>query len=181
MNRPRLIRGLRIAWTVGCGILCVLLVVLCVRSYWGSQVVGVPVGQKKLIVKSFLGGLLFSWEQRFGKQIATRWAYSGRSLNDINDETQMIARRTQMMMAPKGRYIALSPIERDRTFVFGWNTNDYFTQLWVPHWFLIIPLGIIAVTPVTPWTRLKFSLRTLLIATTLIAVLLGLVMWSIAR
>jgi hypothetical protein len=34
MDRPRLIRGLRIAWTVGCGILCVLLIALWVRSYW---------------------------------------------------------------------------------------------------------------------------------------------------
>ena len=33
MNRPRLIRGLRIAWSVWWGILCVLLVVLWVRSY----------------------------------------------------------------------------------------------------------------------------------------------------
>jgi hypothetical protein len=34
MDRPRLIRGLRIAWRVAWGILCVLLVVLWVRSYW---------------------------------------------------------------------------------------------------------------------------------------------------
>ena len=27
-------RKLRIAWSVGCGILCVLLIVLWVRSYW---------------------------------------------------------------------------------------------------------------------------------------------------
>ena len=34
MDRPRLIRGLRIAWSVVCGILGVLLIVLWVRSYW---------------------------------------------------------------------------------------------------------------------------------------------------
>src|SRR5262245_28132824 len=34
MDRPRLIRGLRIAWSVWWGIVCVLLVVLWVRSYW---------------------------------------------------------------------------------------------------------------------------------------------------
>jgi hypothetical protein len=32
MVRPRLIRGLRIAWSVVCGILCVLLIALWVRS-----------------------------------------------------------------------------------------------------------------------------------------------------
>src|SRR5215470_10879815 len=33
MNRPRLIRGLRIAWNIWWGILCVLLIWLWVRSY----------------------------------------------------------------------------------------------------------------------------------------------------
>src|SRR5262245_37831314 len=34
MDRPRLTRGLRIAWSVWWGILCVLLVVLWMRSYY---------------------------------------------------------------------------------------------------------------------------------------------------
>src|SRR5262245_58194231 len=34
MDRPRLIRGLRIAWSVWWGILCVLLIVMWVRSYY---------------------------------------------------------------------------------------------------------------------------------------------------
>src|SRR5262245_40774927 len=41
MDRPRLIRGLRIAWSVWWGILCVLLVVLWVRSYWWRDEFGV--------------------------------------------------------------------------------------------------------------------------------------------
>src|SRR5262245_49064069 len=43
MDRPRLLRGLRIAWSVMCGILCVLLVVLWVRSYWWIDGMGGPV------------------------------------------------------------------------------------------------------------------------------------------
>src|SRR4051794_21664600 len=34
MNRPRLLRGLRITWTAICGIACILLIGLWVRSYW---------------------------------------------------------------------------------------------------------------------------------------------------
>src|SRR5262245_46484708 len=34
MNRQRLFRTLRIAWSVAFGILCLLLIVLWVRSYW---------------------------------------------------------------------------------------------------------------------------------------------------
>jgi hypothetical protein len=43
-----------------------------------------------------------------------------------------------------------------------------------PHWFLALTTGAIATIPWKPW---KFSLRTLLIATTLVAVVLGLIVW----
>src|SRR5262245_34901426 len=37
MNRPKLIRSLRIAWSVAWGLLAVLLCVLWVRSYWWRE------------------------------------------------------------------------------------------------------------------------------------------------
>jgi hypothetical protein len=42
MNRPRLIRGLRITWTVFCGSACVVLVVL-----WGLVAICVRMMEKK--------------------------------------------------------------------------------------------------------------------------------------
>ena len=42
MTRPRLIRGLRIAWNVVFGILCLLLIVLWVRSYWRYDLLSLP-------------------------------------------------------------------------------------------------------------------------------------------
>ena len=47
----------------------------------------------------------------------------------------------------------------------------------VPHWFL---LGIVATLAPVPWIHWskRFSLRTLLIATTLVAVVLGLVVYA---
>ena len=50
----------------------------------------------------------------------------------------------------------------------------------VPDWFFI---GVAAVLSAAPWIRWsnRFSLRTLLITTTVVAVLLGLVVWSINR
>jgi hypothetical protein len=48
-------------------------------------------------------------------------------------------------------------------------------QLQLPHW-LILPVFVVgAATSVFPLIRWRFSLRTLLIATTLVAVVLGLV------
>jgi hypothetical protein len=45
----------------------------------------------------------------------------------------------------------------------------------LPHWFVALLFAALAALP---WIRPTFSLRTLLIATTLIAVLLGLVAWA---
>jgi hypothetical protein len=44
----------------------------------------------------------------------------------------------------------------------------------VPHWLLVVTSGLMAAMPWLPW---RFSLRTLLIATTLVAVVLGLIVW----
>jgi hypothetical protein len=45
----------------------------------------------------------------------------------------------------------------------------------IPYWLPVLLIGTLSALPWLPWT---FSLRTLLIATTLSAVLLGLVVWS---
>ena len=45
-------------------------------------------------------------------------------------------------------------------------------HLIVPHWFLVLTTGAIAGLPLVRW---RFSLRTLLIATTLVAMVLGLI------
>jgi hypothetical protein len=47
--------------------------------------------------------------------------------------------------------------------------------LMFPHWFLVL---LSAAFATAPWIRWRFSLRTLLIATTLVAVVLGLIVWA---
>src|SRR5690349_10130896 len=39
MNRPRLIRGIKIAWSAFCGLAVVLMIVLWMRSYRGCDVI----------------------------------------------------------------------------------------------------------------------------------------------
>jgi|tagenome__1003787_1003787.scaffolds.fasta_scaffold20707841_3 hypothetical protein len=60
-------------------------------------------------------------------------------------------------------------------FAFSLDTHDSVT-LDFPHWFLV---ALLAAFSAIPWVRWRFSLRTLLIATTLVAVVLGLIVWSI--
>ncbi len=45
----------------------------------------------------------------------------------------------------------------------------------MPHWFLLVTCGVASVIP---WISYRFSLRTLLIATTLVAIVLGLAVWA---
>ena len=51
-------------------------------------------------------------------------------------------------------------------------------EMWatLPHWFL---LGTCMTFATVPWLRYRFSLRTLLIATTLVAVVLGLIVYAV--
>ena len=55
MTRPRLIRGLRIAWSVWWGILFVLLIVLWVRSYWRMDIVAILSPRERLMAVSNYG------------------------------------------------------------------------------------------------------------------------------
>jgi hypothetical protein len=48
----------------------------------------------------------------------------------------------------------------------------------VPDWFLVL---VSATFAVAPWLRWRFSLRTLLFATTLAALALGLIVWSVRQ
>ena len=56
-----------------------------------------------------------------------------------------------------------------------WSYPDKFT-IHIPHWFAMLSFAAISVATV-PWTRWSFSLRSLLIATTMMAVVLGIGVW----
>jgi hypothetical protein len=51
-----------------------------------------------------------------------------------------------------------------------------FSELLIPFWFLVFSSGALAIAP---WIRWRFSLLTMLIAITALAVLLGLIVWAV--
>jgi hypothetical protein len=146
-------RKLRIAWSVVWGIAAVLLVVLWVRSYrncdqcWGH----------------FPNGTTFEIDSISGYVWAgiVYWNYP----SPLMLTTSQLSKESEEKYAnlPKFRFMEQIGGSGLGTCVFA-----------APHWFLIIlALGVAAVS----WAPWRFSLRTLLIATMLVAVGLGLIAW----
>jgi hypothetical protein len=59
---------------------------------------------------------------------------------------------------------------------FRWQFTASLVVMVFPYWFLVLMSAAFAVIPWIGWKR-RFSLRTLLIATTLVAVALGMILW----
>jgi hypothetical protein len=138
-------RKLRIAWSVACGVVAVLLIVLWVRSYLASDRVSYsdPNGYHTTLGSN--RGCMYLIHHRWlpGKgPVYHNWARgSGKA--------------------------------KEHSMPFGWTTpRKGATQLVIPY-FCLVPAIVTAAF--VPWLPGRFSLRTLLIATTLLAVVLGLI------
>ena len=149
-------RKLRLAWSVGCGITCVVLIVLWVRSYHYFDKLEGPIGSQRAFgIESFPGHLdFFVW--RFIDQ-PQPWSRHTYSLSELPE---------QGIVLPQ---ICLG--------FYSWDQQDYF-GIRLPYWFLSVAAAILVPAP---WLRWRFSLRILLIATTLIAVVLGLIVLQVGR
>jgi hypothetical protein len=127
----------------------VLLCVLWVRSYWTVEYVTAPTTAKFAFV-AFSVDSHFSIAVHYNERFA--WRY--------------VASRIEENYSPRSL----------RTDVLGFDGGTTTRGSWVriPYWFLV---GLTAAILVAPWLRWRFSLRTLLIATTLVAVVLGFLVW----
>jgi hypothetical protein len=138
-------RKLRIAWSVACGVLCLLLIVLWVRRYVADsyKVVRNPSpAQSGYMVSSIRGKLTIS--------------------------------TLKLLSFPGGgvgvHYVPPSQMANTVRFLgFEWNRSAFAVS--VPYW---SPVVLCAALAVSPWLRWRFRLRTLLIGMTVVAALLGL-------
>jgi hypothetical protein len=147
-------RTLRIAWSVTWGLVAVLLVALWMRSYWWCDNVIGPLGA----TRSF-----FVWSDRgrFGIGVVPQrlrslanggpWASGHAWLGDLSP-----------------RDYGFTP------WLPSWATENYVA---VPTWSLVLLIGAIAAATWMHWS-MRFRLRTLLIATTVVAALLGLIVYA---
>jgi hypothetical protein len=142
-------RNLRIAWSIGWGLGCLLLIMLWVRSYWVSEEIDSRIADYPVACESQKGRLRFThfpannngWDVTYEIKYGS-WHYSSHRI-----------------------YAGLLQ------FVWGFG-DDYLNM---PHWVFVFAASVAASLP---WLRWRFSLRTLLIATTLVAMVLGLAVWS---
>ncbi len=157
----RFLRYLRIAFSATCLIACVLLIVLWVRSYWGNDSIAITQSTANYFglvtmrtdtqIDSGRGRIGGVWNGASGLLTPSAWIISHEPLADDFESDGF---GFEFMNSPIGRIFS------------------------VPHWFLILMSTTLAAAPWLPWWSNRFGLRTLLITTTLVAVLLGLIVWA---
>jgi hypothetical protein len=151
-------RKLRIAVSVYFGLLTVALCVMWVRSYyWIDNVVGPVTATQQIGFASSKGWLTLRSKRPPSFQ---KWSMQSRT------PAQLEAIYEQMRQGG-------GQVRRSAEPHFGL-TGDGAIQF--PHW---LPTVTVAILASLPWVSPRFSLRTLLIATTLVAVVLGLVVWMV--
>ncbi len=143
MERAKVIRGLRIAWSVWCGILCVLLIVLWVRSYWWQDEIG----------------FLFSNGQRLAQLQSQPGILTG-ELASADGDTFSLEHYARIFNTRRFR----EPTELSFTWIFR-EIPTCSVPYWpypyatVPYWFLVTATAAAAGIP---WIkrRWSFSLHT---------------------
>ena len=146
MDKQALIRWVRIAWTVVCGIACLLVIYAWARSFWTCDSLSIGGGHR---FTSLRGQLLidetFSLRDRpLVKKTLDRHFSGAYTEYRIVDDVNIV------QLGGKGVAVPYAP--------------------------LLIIAGVLAAAP---WIRDRVSLRTMLIATTLFAVVLGLVCYTV--
>ena len=170
---PMRFRKLRIAWSVVWSVLALLLVVLWVRSYWFfDQFV------QRRSVTDYVAYTTFQGQFSFGtgndpvlQQIFTE-VWTRRGFRTVEWDAAI---RGPVALFPS------TPHPHDGQFIrWPQYSNPFtglgYTEVLIPYWLPCLAAAALAAWPWLKWPK-RFSLRTLLIATTLVAVALGMIVW----
>ena len=157
MDRTRtLLRYVRISTTVFFAVLSVLLIVLWVRSYWWSDACLGGFHKYLYYIDSLRGGMALSVFDPSDEEVVVI-----RSFKTVSDPvTESMKKRLHALGAPPWLSV----------WGFDWWFAASGFAISMPHWFAVLLTGLLAALP---WIKLRFSLRTMLIGMTLIAVICG--------
>jgi hypothetical protein len=180
-----MLKYLRIAVTALSLTACVFLIALWVRSYWWNDIARCPLASMLIdpSVKKYATQKINGEQSFHVSQLLVVHSFGGRL---------MLQAGGQSLEAPgwfpsywgviSYSYKDLNP-RRDqwRPPAFGYGFDRDGRKIRFPYWFAVVLIATFAVIPWFPWSR-HFSLRTLLIATTLVAVglsvIVALTKWS---
>jgi hypothetical protein len=150
-------RKLRIAFSATCLIACVLLIVMWVRSYRTADEIFAIFSKHR-----------FSFHSEFGGLSAVSHAPA-----NVPNGAIWTQREPTAIISPSRFQFASQLVPSPFRFAMP----EVQTTASVPHWFLVVSATILATLPWIRQLRWRFSLRTLLIATTLVAVVLGAIVY----
>jgi hypothetical protein len=159
MDRFHKVRFLRIVVSIVFVMLCAALVLLWVRCYWLIDMFWGPTATSGQVVVVSMQGQLF-----VGTNVGGGPAWS----------------RQSGKLYSKWRSIWRTLFPRRDVFGFALVVDSNNVGIAVPHWFAALVTATLAWLPWAPWSK-RFSLRTLLVATTLIAVVLGMAIYGIRK
>jgi hypothetical protein len=153
---------------------CVLLVALWVRSYWYWDIVEKRTSSWLLRGQSVQGLLCFSQvDPSRDPEYKTR---ESETLNDLANPHPFLSLEIDDSHPIEISFGGFFGLEyRDSTDISR-GVYDISRSVLIPFWLPVFLTGVFAATPWVKWSR-RYSLRTLLIATTLVAVGLGMVVY----
>ncbi|MEX2171703.1 MAG: hypothetical protein WD851_20460 [Pirellulales bacterium] len=144
-----MLRYLRIAWSVAWGVLAISLVLLWWRSYWTLDLITRTNSQKiKTTIGSQFGTVYFAHFDAYLGYKGTGNSYAPHGWTYRTREAYFL---------------------KDK---FVWRRGPISLNIVLPHWVLAM---IVVLISLVVWLPRRFSLRTLLIAMTIIAAWLGLI------
>jgi hypothetical protein len=153
-----MLKYLRIAVTALSLTVCALLVALWVRSYWWEDNFAISLKSGGVLrVTSSMGQLCGLWgDTPFYSAPPGQWNVYSNKFKDTVNATTVRTLRSKFRAYEEGLSIEL------------------------PYWFMVSVGAVITAIPWLPWSK-RFSLRTLLIVSTVIAVVLGIVISTASK
>jgi hypothetical protein len=157
----RFLRYLRIAFSATCLVACMLLIALWVRSYIRTEYVERFVNVNRLYATGIREQIL----NLPGNLVFVDESVTSTSIN---------------YEPPGWKYYAYEGV-RSEEVEFRWRftlpSSPQHRLVPVPHYLAVLAIGVAGVAPWMRWSK-RFSIRTLLIATTLVAVVLGAIVYA---
>ena len=143
--------------SIVCLVLCVVLMGMWVWSYWcGYRLDWISAGKREFIVESVSGHVRFTYIRKLG-------------VNAVAISLPF----WRVDHWPPGETVGAW---KPRLEFVAFNTPPGGFLVGVPHWFLVLTSGSLAMVFRLQWPP-RFTLRSLFIATTFLAVVLGMIAW----